>query len=81
MMTKIYRWVLCGLLGCMLAACSGKEFTIEGNIENLGTQNIGFAWYDNGHFGINWMPAVDGQLAYKSSVSGKTAAEIYTRQM
>ena len=81
MMTKIYRWVLCGLLGCMLAAWSGKEFTIEGNIENLGTQNIGFAWYDNGHFCINWMPAVDGQFAYKSSVSGKTVVEIYTRQM
>lgn len=72
---------ICTLIFVVLCSCSSSDFTIEGNIQGLGTQNMRVISVENEALRASWLPAVDGTFTYRGSAKKPVVIEFYNRNM
>lgn len=81
MIRIISRAALGILFTLLLTACSSKEFSITGNLKNLGTQNLRMVYISEGSIKSVWLPVMDGHFNFKGNSPDITVVEIFNRQM
>ena len=69
------------LILLMLTSCSDSDFSIEANIQGLGTQNLRVISVDNESLKASWLPAVDGSFTYRGNAENYIVVEFFNRNM
>lgn len=73
--------VLCICISVFITSCKSDNFTISGDIHNLGTQNLRMVYITDNAIKSVWLPVVDGKFSFTGNSKELTVVEIYTRQM
>ena len=64
-----------------LTSCEAEDFTINGDLSELGTQNLRMVYITSDAIKSNWQPAVDHKFSFTGISKELTVVEIFNRQM
>lgn len=63
------------------ASCGNDSFTLEGSLEDAGTQNLRFVYASDGSIHSQWIPSVKGEFRMEGKAKDLTVVYVYSSQM
>lgn len=78
---KLVTVIAITVMAVIMQGCTSSDFSITGDVEGLGTQNLRVLYIANDALVANWLPAVENKFTFKGSSKEPVVVEFYTRRM
>ena len=80
-MRKILYTIFISLTSLVFMSCGSDSFTIEGQLNDAGTQNLRFVYLSDGKVSSQWIPSVGGKFTMQGNSENLTVVYIFSSRM
>lgn len=80
-MKKILYAACLLIIALLTTACGSDNFTIEGQLDDAGTQNLRFVYLSGGKISSQWIPSVGGTFTMQGNSNELTVVYVYSSRM